>query len=74
MKKWKVYGTARVGVTVTVEAETAEEAIDAAYDEFNGLTGYAGNGGTGKLVGTSSSNVSLDANGGETEFTEADEA
>jgi hypothetical protein len=74
MKTWKVYGTVPISVTVTVEAETAEEAIEAAYDEFDGLTQYAGNGGFGKLVGTSSPNVSLEALDDGTVFTEANEA
>jgi len=74
MKKWTVYGNCVVGVAVTVSAETEEEAIEAAYDEFDGLTGYVGNGGIGdKLVGVNNSAVSL-STGGDYEFTEASES
>lgn len=55
--KYSVHGTTTVSVTVEVEADDEESAIEAAYDEFSGLTSYAGNGGHNKLVGTSSRNV-----------------
>ena len=73
MKTWKVYGSVPVNVTVTVDAETADDAIDKAYEEFGGLTNYAGNGGMDKIVGTSERNVSLDASYSEPEFKEASE-
>lgn len=64
MKKWTVYGSATIGVCVTVSAETEEDAIEAAYDEFDGLQGYVGNGGIGdKLVGVNNSAVSLSVDG-----------
>lgn len=69
--KFRVYGTIAISVTVEIEAEDADEAIERAYEEFGGLTGYAGNGGPGKLVGTSQRNVTLDPDG-EPDFTEAE--
>lgn len=71
--KFKVYGTVRVHMTVEVEAEDAEGAIEAA-EEFGGLTGYCGNGGNDKLVGTAERNVSLDVGDEYAEFTEAEPA
>jgi len=70
--KYRVYGSVPVAVTMTVEAESAEAAIEAAYNEFPGLTGYCGNGGTDQLVGVHDSAVSLDAGYSEPEFTEAE--
>jgi len=71
--KFRVYGFVPVGITVEVDAEDESEAIDMAYESFGGLHGYAGNGGTGKLIGTSDRNVFLDSDG-EVEFTEAERA
>lgn len=71
--KFEVYGTAHVSVCMTVEAEDADEAIEIAYQEFGGLTNYAGNGGLGKLVGTSQSGVKLDVDE-HVEFNEAEPA
>jgi hypothetical protein len=70
--KYRVYGSVSVGVTIKVEAESEEAAIEAAYSEFPGLSGYCGNGGTDKLVGVYDSAVSLDAGYSEVEFTEAE--
>ena len=71
--KFRVYGTTTVDVTIEVEAEDEESAIEVAYQEFGGLTGYAGNGGTRKLVGTSDRNVSLDTSD-YVEFTDCERA
>jgi hypothetical protein len=71
--KFRVYGTTVVNVTIEVEADNEAAAIEAAYQEFGGLTGYAGNGGMGKLVGTSDQNVSLDPDD-HVEFTEAEQS
>ena len=60
--KFKVLGTQSVSVYIEVEADDEESAIDAAYNIFGGLTGYVGNGGTGKLVGTSLREVDLEPN------------
>ena len=70
--KFNVYGTVYVAVTVTVEADNADDAIDKAYDECSGLSGYVGNGGSDKLVGTNNSSVSLDAGESEAYFTDAE--
>ena len=72
--KWNVYGSVNVWVTVEVEADSEQEAIENAEREFGALTGYAGNGGSGKLVGTSESNVSLDVGDSCGEFTDAEPA
>lgn len=53
---YDVHGTAKVVVTVTVEAETEEEAIEKATEEFGGLYGFVGNGGIDKLVGVNGLN------------------
>lgn len=71
--KFRVYGEVSVGVVMEVEADSADEAIDIAHSDFIGLTGYAGNGGTGKLIGTTQQNVRLEADG-EVEFHEAERA
>lgn len=55
MKKYKVTGIATVVCSMIVEAESEEEAIEKANDEFGTLTSYAGMGGTDKLLGVPSS-------------------
>lgn len=70
--KFVVYGTVQVGVTIEVEAEDKDDAIEVASNEFGGLTGYAGNGGMGKLVGTTQKGVTLDAGDDYGDFTEAE--
>lgn len=60
MKTYTVHGVTKVAVTIEVEAESAQAAIDLAYEQFDGLTGFCGNGGTDKLVGTTHPNVSLE--------------
>jgi hypothetical protein len=74
MAKWNVYGSVSVGVRMTVEADSQDEAISAAYENFPGLNGYAGNGGHDQLVGVNDSACSLDPGGAEPKFTEAEEA
>lgn len=61
MGKYNVTATIPVFITVTVEADSKEDALDQAYDEGLYLSGYCGNGGSDKLVGTSGSNVSVEA-------------
>lgn len=60
MKDYIVNMTMPVYLTIRVEAETPEEAIDEAY-ELAYIENYVGNGGTDKIVGTRSPNVSLEA-------------
>jgi hypothetical protein len=71
--KFRVYGTTVVNVAIEVEADNEAAAIEAAYQEFGGLTGYAGNGGMGKLVGTYDSNINLEPDD-HVEFTDVEPA
>lgn len=60
MPKYEVYGTVKVSVIQTIEADSEEEAERIAEEEWAGLTNYAGNGGTNQLVGVNDSSISLD--------------
>lgn len=61
MKKFEVTAALPVFITVTVEAEDEDDAIDAAWESFS-LRSYCGNGGIGnKLVGVDAPNVSIEA-------------
>ena len=73
MAKYRVYGWAKVSVVMTVEADTEEGAIEAAHEEFPGLSGYCGNGGIDKLVGVNDESVSLSPDD-DFEFIEAEAA
>ena len=55
MKKYTVTGHATVVCSMVVEAESEEEAIEKANEEFGSLTNYAGMGGIDKLLGVISS-------------------
>lgn len=55
MKKYTVMGHATVVCSMVVEAESEEEAIEKANEEFGSLTNYVGMGGTDKLLGVPSS-------------------
>lgn len=55
MKKYTVTGHATVVCRMVVEAESEEEAIEKANEEFGSLTNYAGMGGIDKLLGVTSS-------------------
>lgn len=57
--KYDVHGTVEVVVTVTVDAESGEEAIEKANEGFGGVHSYAGNGGLDKLIGVSGSNETI---------------
>lgn len=54
-KKYEVLGHATVICSMIVYANSEEEAIEKANNEFGGLTSYAGMGGTDKLLGVLSS-------------------
>ena len=56
-----------------VEAETEEEAIEKAYAEWPGITGFCGNGGNDKLIGVYGEDSSIEGDGAEPEFMEAEE-
>ena len=59
MKRYRVSIPYACWVTVDVEAENEEEAIEAAFD--NGAIGhFCGNGGNDKLIGVYGDNVSID--------------
>lgn len=59
-KKFRACVPVTVWVTVdNIEAEDQEEAEEKAYDEVF-LQNFAGNNGYGKLIGTTSRNVSLE--------------
>lgn len=61
MKNYRVEIPYLVYVSAYVEAENEEDAIDAAFNEGAGLTGYCGNGGSGKLVGVYGENLFVEA-------------
>lgn len=61
MSKWKVTGKVTVYVTAIVDADDEDEAFDAAADEIEMLESYCGNGGTDKLIGVSSENLSVES-------------
>lgn len=60
--KYRVIGNIQASVGIIVEAENEDDAIQKAYEEFGGVNGYCGNGGTDKLIGVD----------GDTEWIEAD--
>lgn len=49
--KYEVYGYATVVCSMVVEADSEEEAIEIANEEFGGLSNYAGMGSCSCLVG-----------------------
>ena len=53
--KYEVTGYASVMCLMEVEADSEEQAIEIANDEFGSLTNYVGMGGTDKLIGVCSS-------------------
>lgn len=53
--KYIVYGHATVVCSIVVEADSEEEAIETANEEFGGLTNYAGMGSCDCLIGVSTS-------------------
>jgi hypothetical protein len=75
MKKYIVSGEVTAYISVELEAESKEEAIEMAYEECSGPMNFVGNGGTDKLIGvcdTDSATVSIDCDD-EIEYTEAEE-
>jgi hypothetical protein len=61
MKKYEVNCVMPVFMTITVEADNEEDAIDKASDDMY-LNGYCGNGARyGRLVGHSRENVCIEA-------------
>lgn len=75
MKKYIVSGEVTAYISVELEAESKEEAIEMAYEECSGPMDFVGNGGTDKLIGvcdTDSATVSINCDE-EIEYTEVEE-
>ena len=75
MKKYIVTGKVTAFISVEIEAENEEEAIEKAYEECSGPMNFIGNGGTDKLIGvcdTDSATVSINCDD-EVEYTEVEE-
>jgi hypothetical protein len=70
--RYKVFGQVTVDVYIEVEADSEDDAIKTAYGQRPYLTGFAGNGGTGKLIGVSRGNESVEAHR-EIEYLEAED-
>lgn len=75
MKKYIVSGKTTAFISVEIEAESKEEAIEKAYEECSGPMNFVGDGGCYKLIGvcdTDDAIVSI-ACDDEVEYTEAEE-
>lgn len=75
MKKYIVSGEVTAYISVELEAESKEEALEMAYEECSGPMDFVGNGGTDKLIGvcdTNSATVSINCDE-EIEYTEVEE-
>ncbi len=75
MKKYIVSGKVTAFISVELEAENEEEAIEKAYEECSGPMSFVGNGGYDKLIGvcdTDNANVSI-ACDDEVEYTDVEE-
>lgn len=72
--KYRVYGSATLTCSMIVEANSEDEAIEVANEEFGGLTNYAGMGSCDCLVGvlTNEDERSIYADG-EADFNYAEE-
>ena len=71
MKRYRVYGHMNVVVTTIVESKDdllEEEVYTKALENFEGITNYAGNGGTDKLVGVINENDTIISDDNEVEF------
>ena len=60
MKEYKVYGKVICHVSIKVKAESAEAAVEKAYDEFGGINNYVGNGGWDKLIGVTGTHETIE--------------
>lgn len=61
-KKFKVTGSCLITCAMSVEAETAEKAVELANEEFGELENYAGMGGLYCLIGISDSDDEVEYN------------
>lgn len=74
-EKYIVSGEVTAYISVELEAESKEEALEMAYEECSGPMDFVGNGGTDKLIGvcdTDSATVSINCDD-EVEYTEVEE-
>lgn len=75
MKKYIVTGKVTAFISVEIEAESKEEAIEKAYEECSGPMSFVGNGGCDKLIGvcnTDNADVSIECDD-EVEYTDVEE-
>lgn len=73
MANFQVLGEVKIYVTMDVEADSREEAIDMAQDQFV-LRDYCGNGRSGgAIVGVNDERVTITADNCEAAFTDAEE-
>lgn len=68
--KYFVEGTAEVVVGIVIEAESEEDALEKAYDNFGGIHAYAGNGGYDRVIGVAGSEESINCDDCSVEFRE----
>lgn len=66
MKRYRVFGNTNVVVTTVIEVPddeemTADDIYARAYDAFEGVTSFCGNGGTDKLIGVCGEEDTIDA-------------
>lgn len=66
MKKYRVYGNVNVVVTTIVEVPddeqiAADDIYALAYEKFEGISSFVGNGGCDKLIGVCGSEDTIDA-------------
>ncbi len=71
--RFRVHGIVTVPVSIDVQADSSEDAIEEAYQNWPSIEGYAGNGAiSGKLVGTAEEGVWVWGSDDEPTFSEAE--
>lgn len=68
--KYLVEGIVEVVVGIVVDAESGEDALEKAYDNFGGIHAYAGNGGYDKVIGVAGSEEFISCDEDPVEFRE----
>lgn len=66
MKRYRVFGNTNVVVTTVIEVPDDEELTEdeiyaRAYESFQGVSSFAGNGGIDKLIGVNGEKDTIDA-------------